>query len=946
MEKELKNKLTLTIKSANAMKKDDLSSYLRIQSSSTNARVLSADSHLAIALKAMPFELKDTAIPVRVLNAETVESKRTSDGHQREIPSKQEDRKIPNMMKSRDEYKSVWNLINSYFHKQEGMRNADIMNATVSIQKRMESEKKAMYHLERAAEGGNPQAQNILANILVSGILPFEDHPDLRRSDDSSGTLDVQADFAEGGEQLARAIILWHASAMDGNVEAAIALGHRHFISATSGSDKNRIITEAMMEPGYSSTSPKQNKKGKVMTHSPLDSSHYGVLGTCESSLAYYEAAAHSIMDELETSPLRGKVTPARDHHKLAEIHQRGTSSRLAHHNKPDELDEAVTYYKMRANKPQNPDINAAYKVAHMYHYGLRGVKQDMREALKYYEIGGNLNSWEAGGQAGKFHLWGMGLDDDERNIKKALAYFRRGTPGGVAGCKSRLKKKLSIKEKHVEDDDIWDSEERMYNCDHPCVNGMGLLSLYGVPMMVSTNLTLAIEYFELAKSMGNMDAYFNLAMMKLGWMNPFYGSAFEIANDRAKGIDITKKVNNPSRSDYLEALELLKRADQMGHIQAKHRLGMIYSSGVKIKDLVVIPPNCPRALAQYIDIANTGTTIPKRMRTAYKQFTAGDYEASLRNYIAAAESGSVEAQVNAAFLFEQGFCLGMSRLNCMKASVRMWRAAARQGDEEACLRVGDFYYYGRLREETNTESVFGGNTERDIDYSVAPLPFIRYIIYPEDLILIIRKFGIEGIRSILSKVSSFSDSSTLRRLEEDGICSNNADGDRPSCTKKSNMIVEAGEEQKEHFEIAAHYYRKAADDHSSARANFNLGFMHEWGLGLTQDFPLAKRFYDIAAENQSGEAELAVQIALISMNIHEFVVKISLTIQKWYLEKLFERSDAGKDSGMEPGAFFDGNKKRFQGIILHHVLAIDTLLILFLLLLLSVIIQKRLNRQ
>ena len=94
---------------------------------------------------------------------------------------------------------------------------------------------------------------------------------------------------------------------------------------------------------------------------------------------------------------------------------------------------------------------------------------------------------------------------------------------------------------------------------------------------MVSTNLTLAIEYFELAKSMGNMDAYFNLAMMKLGWMNPFYGSAFEIANDRTKGIDITKKVNNPSRSDYLEALELLKRTDQMGHIQAKHRSCFVF---------------------------------------------------------------------------------------------------------------------------------------------------------------------------------------------------------------------------------------------------------------------------------------------------------------------------------------------------------------------------------
>merc|ERR1712216_40319 len=60
---------------------------------------------------------------------------------------------------------------------------------------------------------------------------------------------------------------------------------------------------------------------------------------------------------------------------------------------------------------------------------------------------------------------------------------------------------------------------------------------------------------------------------------------------------------------------------------------------------------------------------------------------------------------------------------------------------------------------------------------------------------------------------------------------------------------------------MAAHYYTEAVEIHSSARANFNLGFMHEWGLGLKQDFPLAKRHYDLANTNNK-EAEVAVQIA------------------------------------------------------------------------------------
>jgi hypothetical protein len=36
--------------------------------------------------------------------------------------------------------------------------------------------------------------------------------------------------------------------------------------------------------------------------------SHYGVLGTCHSALAYYEAAAHGVMDELESGPTKGKL--------------------------------------------------------------------------------------------------------------------------------------------------------------------------------------------------------------------------------------------------------------------------------------------------------------------------------------------------------------------------------------------------------------------------------------------------------------------------------------------------------------------------------------------------------------------------------------------------------------------------------------------------------------
>ena len=39
----------------------------------------------------------------------------------------------------------------------------------------------------------------------------------------------------------------------------------------------------------------------------------------------------------------------------------------------------------------------------------------------------------------------------------------------------------------------------------------------------------------------------------------------------------------------------------------------------------------------------------------------------------------------------------------------------------------------------------------------------------------------------------------------------------------------------------------------------FNLGYMHELGLGMRQDIHLAKRFYDLAAET-SVDAKIPVR--------------------------------------------------------------------------------------
>jgi SEL1 protein len=71
-------------------------------------------------------------------------------------------------------------------------------------------------------------------------------------------------------------------------------------------------------------------------------------------------------------------------------------------------------------------------------------------------------------------------------------------------------------------------------------------------------------------------------------------------------------------------------------------------------------------------------------------------------------------------------------------------------------------------------------------------------------------------------------------------------------------------EEDKEEarFEKAARYYQSAVDTQVSALAMWNLGWMYENGVGVPQDFHLAKRHYDGALET-NAEAYIPILISL-----------------------------------------------------------------------------------
>jgi SEL1 protein len=65
----------------------------------------------------------------------------------------------------------------------------------------------------------------------------------------------------------------------------------------------------------------------------------------------------------------------------------------------------------------------------------------------------------------------------------------------------------------------------------------------------------------------------------------------------------------------------------------------------------------------------------------------------------------------------------------------------------------------------------------------------------------------------------------------------------------------------------AAACYTAASEYSQSAQALYNLGWMHENGVGLTQDFHLAKRYYDQALDTNK-EAYLPVTLSLLKLRL------------------------------------------------------------------------------
>lgn len=172
------------------------------------------------------------------------------------------------------------------------------------------------------------------------------------------------------------------------------------------------------------------------------------------------------------------------------------------------------------------------------------------------------------------------------------------------------------------------------------------------------------------------------------------------------------------------------------------------------------------------------------------------------------------------------------------------WNRAANQGNVDARVKVGDYYYYG-----LGYENVY------------APIKSQKPEAAP----------GQQGTLSPAEGDAVVDEAKTVEESKGSTEAALVTPPARPIWHRVLATIFGWSILGAPNFERAAMYYQTAADSEHSSLAMWNLGWMHECGVGVERDFHLAKRYYDRSLST-NPEGYLPITIALSKLRAKQIV--------------------------------------------------------------------------
>lgn len=547
-----------------------------------------------------------------------------------------------------------------------------------------------------------------------------------------------------------------------------------------------------------------------------------------------------------------------------------GQMNYYGNYSYPRDFAKAFDYYQQLSSL--NGNSSALYMVGLMYSTGVGdAVQRDQARALLYYTFAAVRGHTRAEMTLASRHHTGVGTPKScetaakyyKKVADKVLDWYRSGPPGGMSWTREAY---------HIADD-----FGGIYG-EGASVSSSGINAVHHHPNSDAyASIEDIIEYLDLMSNKGDFKSSFNLGRIyyegqrglerNLGLAAKYFfmvAKKYWKSNGRIE--DISNKPNLEKiaakaagylgrmymrgegvQQDFDRAKFWFERGNTAGDAQSQYCLGLLWLNGYgvprnvgKATDYFKAAADQEYALAQ----VHLGVLFLDR-GNAEDVRVANDY------FELAARYGNIEAQYYLAEMIHHEI-----------------------GRDKACAQALGLYKTVAEKAEPLVSSWQEANQAyEDGDYELA---FLGYLHAAEEgyesaqnnvaYLLDTRQSMLSNILSIGEPKSTMLNNPSLALIF---YTRSSRQGNIDSLVKMGDYYLD-GVGTLPDIDKAVKCYTGAAEYLQSAQALFNLGWMHENGIGLDQDFHLAKRYYDLALATNE-EAYLPVKLSLMKLRARSY---------------------------------------------------------------------------
>ncbi|TKA33317.1 hypothetical protein B0A50_00870 [Salinomyces thailandicus] len=534
----------------------------------------------------------------------------------------------------------------------------------------------------------------------------------------------------------------------------------------------------------------------------------------------------------------------------------------------PVSYPQAYHYYKMLADLTGNS--TAQHRIGFLYATGLAApeVPMDQAKAMLYHTFAAEQGDTKSQMTLAYRHHAGVATPKNcEESVHwykmvadKAIAYYRSGPPGGYSLPRDSLR--------------LADEDGGVYG-EGASVSSAGMHAKKGGPTSDAyADVDDVLEYLHLQSSKGDLKATFGLARLH-------YDGASHLKRDFKVAKSYFKQVareywteNGKTKKDVTPGTEKLaaKAAGYLGRLFLRgegtqqsfsiantwFKRGLTngdalsqYSLGLMHLESLGLEQDTVKA-ADYLSAAADQDLAVAQTALAQLFLDQGDVQTATRYFELAARNSHIEAFY---YLAEMGnYAIGRER-SCGMAAV-YYKIVAEKAEPiwSSLPEANEAYEDGDMSKAVVSYLMAAEQGSENAQANVAwLLDHTQPKWSPLSYLISIGQQSKTAVSDAALALIYWT-----RSARQQNIDSLVKMGDYYLAgLGTSNLLPSA--------ENAAACYQAAAETLLSAQAMWNLGWMHENGVGIEQDFHLAKRLYDMALET-NREAYLPVKLSLIRL--------------------------------------------------------------------------------